>query len=130
MVWRSAEALFVRSLVDDALAAEPGAKVVVAGDLNDVAGSATLAVVLGRPDSPGALASCADVVPAAERFSIFHRGERSALDHLLVTAPLRARLSDARFVNEALREHAPLGPDGSAAPTVDSDHAPFVARFV
>jgi endonuclease/exonuclease/phosphatase family metal-dependent hydrolase len=130
MVWRSAEALFVRSLVDDVVAAEPDAKVVVAGDLNDVAGSATLAVVQGRADSPGALASCADVVPAAERFSIFHRGERSALDHLLVTAPLRARLSDARFVNDALREHPSAAADGSVAPTVDSDHAPFVARFV
>jgi endonuclease/exonuclease/phosphatase family metal-dependent hydrolase len=130
MVWRSAEALFVRSLVDDAVAAEAEAKIVVAGDLNDVAGSTTLAVVQGRADSPGALVSCADVVPAAERFSILHRGDRAALDHLLVTAPLRARQTEARFFNDQLREHAPLPADGSAAPTFDSDHAPFVARFV
>jgi endonuclease/exonuclease/phosphatase family metal-dependent hydrolase len=130
MVWRSAEALFVRTLVDDAIAAEPDAKVVVAGDLNDVAGSATLSVVQGRADAPGALASCADVVPPAERFSLVHRGDRMALDHLLVTAALRARLSSASFVNGALREHPSVPGDGNAAPTVDSDHAPFVARFV
>jgi endonuclease/exonuclease/phosphatase family metal-dependent hydrolase len=130
MVWRSAEALFVRSLVDDVIAIEPAAKIVVAGDLNDVAGSPTLAVVQGRPDAPGGLANCADVVPAAQRFSILHRGERSAFDHLLVTAPLRARLTDARFVNEALREHVSVAADGTVPPTVDSDHAPFVARFV
>jgi len=130
MVWRSAEALFVRSLVDEVLAVEPSANVVVAGDLNDVSGSATLAVVQGRPDAPGGLTSCADVVPIERRFSILHKGERSAFDHLLVTAPLRARLSDARFVNEALREHVPVAADGTVPPTVDSDHAPFVARFV
>ena len=35
LVWRAAEALFVRGLVDDLLAADREGHIVVAGDLND-----------------------------------------------------------------------------------------------
>jgi exonuclease III len=87
-----------------------------------------------------------------QRFSIRHDGGRAQIDHILASAPLVARLRAARFFNDELREHAPLPSDGrsqaspgpgqdveesqaspagatEAAPTVDSDHAPFVARF-
>jgi predicted extracellular nuclease len=121
LVWRSAEALFVRGLVDERHAR--GARVVVAGDLNDVADSVPLRALQGND-----LASCVDLVPAERRFSIVARGKRQAIDHILVSQELRARLVAANFVNQGLHEHPPFD-SGEAEPTVDSDHAPLVARF-
>jgi len=126
-VWRAAEALFVRRLVDDAIASRPGALVAAVGDLNDVPGSAVLAALRGEGD--GALFDCAADVPAAERYSCLHQGRPTQIDHVLVNAPLHARLRGARFLNEHLRDHGPLPESGDAAPTADSDHAPLVVRF-
>ena len=136
LVWRAAEALCVRNLVDEANASHPDAKVAVMGDLNDTIDSVPVRTVAGAD-----LASCADIVLPEHRFSVMHGGARSQIDHILVTRPLRARLVAATFVNEALRDHA-LGPAARASngdtsavsalappPTEDSDHAPFVARF-
>jgi endonuclease/exonuclease/phosphatase family metal-dependent hydrolase len=126
MVWRSAEALFVRGRVDDCLAPDPARHVVVAGDLNDQPGSHVVRVVTGG--GAAALLPCADAVPAARRYSIFLRGAPQQIDHLLVTPGLRAKLHDARFLNEDLRDHGELDPESS--PTTDSDHAPFVVSFL
>lgn len=126
LVWRSAEALFVRGRVDDRLAVDAARHVIVAGDLNDQPGSHVVRVVTGG--GPSALLPCADAVPAARRFSIFLRGAPQQIDHLLVTPGLRARLDSARFLNEELRDHGELDPE--AAPTTDSDHAPFVVSFL
>jgi predicted extracellular nuclease len=121
LVWRSAEALFVRGLVDAHLAR--GARVVVAGDFNDTADSVPVRAIRGTD-----LVSCGEKVPAAARFSVLHNGRPEAIDHILVSAPLAEHLTRARFLNESLREHAPFdAPD--AAPAIDSDHAPLVAHF-
>ena len=139
LIWRSAEALYVRSKVDDVFAADPNAMAAVLGDFNDVAGSVPVNIVAGSGGSEriGELQSCAEVVPEGGRFSIIHRGNGMQIDHILVSAPLRARLKDAWILNDALREHSPVfaGNSGAAGapcdalPTIDSDHAPFVARF-
>jgi endonuclease/exonuclease/phosphatase family metal-dependent hydrolase len=141
LVWRSAEALFVRGLVDGLLADDaPGADraarsadapsgdrrhVIVAGDLNDHPTSAVVRVVTGG--GPLALRPCADVVPEAARFSILRYGEPQQIDHVLVTRLLRERLTAARFLNEGLRDHSDLGID--APPHPDSDHAPLLVSF-
>lgn len=125
LVWRGAEALFVRGLVDDLLEASPERHVVVAGDLNDRPSSTVLQIVSGG--GPLALFPCADLVPQADRYSILHRGERQQIDHILVTQGLRARLASARFLNEGLRDHSEFEDD--APPPADSDHAPFVVSF-
>ena len=126
LVWRAAEALCVRGLVDEALAARPEANVAVMGDLNDGPDSTSVVVVRGSD-----LSSAADLVAPAQRFSMLHQGERTQLDHILLSPALRAKLSSAHFFNEELREHASVatGVTPAAAPTNDSDHAPFVARF-
>jgi endonuclease/exonuclease/phosphatase family metal-dependent hydrolase len=121
-VWRAAEALCVRGLVDDALASRPDAMVAVMGDLNDTIDSTPVRMVADRD-----LVTCADVVPESERFSVMHGGARAQIDHILASAPLRARLTGARFLNRDLRDPPPTEP--GAPPTTDSDHAPFVARF-
>ena len=134
LVWRAAEALYVRGLVDDVLAPDPDARVAVVGDLNDVPGSPAVRAVRG--DGPGSLFDCAAGVDAEARFSAMHEGRRTQIDHVLASANLYARLQAARFLNAELREHAPVRPPPGGAPrvaveppTVDSDHAPLVTRF-
>jgi len=127
VVWRGAEALHARGLVDAVLAAHPHARVAVVGDLNDTPSSPVVRALRGEGE--GELLDCSAGVPPAERFSVLHRGSPSQIDHVLATASLHARLEGARFLNGQLRDHGPLPPDGQVAPTVDSDHAPLVVRF-
>ncbi len=122
--WRAAEALFVRGLVDAVLAEDPSRHVVVAGDLNDHPTSQVVRVVCGGGEH--SLASCADAVPEAARFSILHDGRKQQIDHILVSRPLRERLQSARFCNEELRDHGEFDRD---VPLPDSDHAAFVVSF-
>jgi endonuclease/exonuclease/phosphatase family metal-dependent hydrolase len=127
VVWRAAEALFVRGLVDEVLAKRPGALVACVGDLNDVPDSAVLDALRGEGDA--ALFDCASGVPAAERYSCLHDGRPTQIDHVLASAPLHARLTDARFLNGPLRDHGDVPGEGEVTPTADSDHAPLVVRF-
>jgi endonuclease/exonuclease/phosphatase family metal-dependent hydrolase len=138
LVWRAAEALYVRGLVDALLAADRTARVAVLGDLNDVPDSPVVSTLRGSRDSgdgggsrdggDGILLDCAAAVPEARRFSAMHDGRRAQIDHVLATASLYAHLREARFLNDELREH--VFRDGEVeAPTIDSDHAPLVARF-
>jgi len=138
MVWRASEALYVRGLLDQVFAAEPGAHLAVLGDLNDVAGSMPVEILCGNACDAGVLSSCAERVVPEQRFSIRYEGGRSQIDHILASAALFARLREGRFYNDELREHAPLpsaevvassARASEPAPTLDSDHAPFVARF-
>jgi endonuclease/exonuclease/phosphatase family metal-dependent hydrolase len=127
LVWRAAEALHVRRLVDAIVHAHPRAHVAVAGDLNDT------------PESPvshalqsaglAALYDCTTEIPDAARFSVLHDGRGRQIDHVLVTGGLRARLRSAEFVNADLREHGPTIPGVEEELTIDSDHAPLVVRF-
>jgi endonuclease/exonuclease/phosphatase family metal-dependent hydrolase len=122
LVWRAAEALYVRGLVDEILEARPGARVAVVGDFNDVPDSAVLRCL--RAEGGAALADCTTGVDPARRFSCFHGESRVQIDHVLASESLRALLVDARFFNDALRAH-----DGTDALAPDSDHAPLVVRF-
>jgi endonuclease/exonuclease/phosphatase family metal-dependent hydrolase len=126
LVWRAAEALHVRAIVDALLAERAGALVAVVGDLNDVPGSVVVRALQG--DREGSLLDCTTRVPAERRYSAIHAGARIQIDHVLASQPLYAQLTAARFVNEALREHV-VRPDGEELPTIDSDHAPVVVRF-
>lgn len=122
LVWRAAEALHVRGLVDEILAARPGAKIAVVGDFNDVPESAVLRCL--RAEGTGVLADCSTGVDPARRFSCFHGDSRVQIDHVLASESLRALQVGARFFNDALRVH---GTGDELAP--DSDHAPLLVRF-
>jgi len=141
LVWRTAEALFVRDLVDRViLPADAERRVAVVGDLNDLPSSTAVRTVRGEGD--GELFDCAAGVDERARFSTLHEGRPSQIDHVLASAALYARLQAAHFLNAGLHEHMALGgvagdPErgGRGAeeyeelPTVDSDHAPLVTRF-
>jgi len=127
LVWRGAEALHARGIVDDILAAEPQARVALVGDLNDEPSSAVVRAL--RSEGEGELFDCTAGVEPSARFSVLYRGKPSQIDHVLVTANLHARLVSARFLNAGLRDHGPFDPRADEPPTVDSDHAPLVVRF-
>ncbi|MBV9946032.1 MAG: endonuclease/exonuclease/phosphatase family protein [Myxococcales bacterium] len=140
LVWRTAEALFVRGLVDQvherrrdpaALAspAAPGSvpRVAVVGDMNDTPDSVVLRLLRG--DGPAAVLDCTDRVPPASRFTMRHDGRPIQLDHVLATAELHARIESVRFRNDDLREHPPPDASGHEPPSSDSDHAPVVVAF-
>jgi endonuclease/exonuclease/phosphatase family metal-dependent hydrolase len=124
LVWRAAEALHVRGLVDQILEARPGARVAVTGDFNDVPDSTVLRCLRADSGLPAALADCTTGVDPARRFSCLHRDSRVQIDHVLASESLRALLVGARFFNDALRVH-----DLADALAPDSDHAPLVVRF-
>lgn len=127
LVWRAAEALHVRGLVDGTMTGAGGARVAVVGDLNDVPGSLPVRIVRG--DGPAELLDCTTGVAAAARFSVVHEEGARQIDYVLASAALHARLLDARFLNAELAPRPPIALDGRHAPSVDSDHAPLVVRF-
>ena len=127
VVWRAAEALYVRGLVDEVLEGDSRARVAVAGDLNDVPESVVLRLLRGEGE--GALFDCAGGVAQAARYSALHDGKPIQIDHVLATANLFGCVTSARFLNAALRDHGTFDVAGKEPPTVDSDHAPLVVRF-
>ena len=123
LVFRSAEALFVRGAVDDLLA-DPKKKIAVIGDFNDVIDSVPVRIIRGG--GPMLLQSCTELVPKEQRYTVLHGGDRKMIDHLLVSSSLHDRLKMTRILNERLHDHDSGLID---APRADSDHALVVATF-
>jgi len=128
VVWRCAEALFVRRAVDEHLSHDPRSKLVVCGDFNDVTGSLALRIVAGATEPKDevrtdVLVSCAELVPLAERVSVLHDGQPAAIDHALVSRALATRIERCFYERSGLRD---LSDDDEA---FASDHAPFVVAF-
>ena len=128
LVARAAEALFVRGLVDDIIKASPDHHVCVLGDLNDRAESLPVRLLKGMGElSSGMLKSCADLMPAEQRFSCFHANEKSMIDHVLLSERLYRHVKTYEIYNEKLRYH---GPHIEPTPlTEDSDHALCVVEL-
>ncbi|MFO1058894.1 MAG: endonuclease/exonuclease/phosphatase family protein [Dongiaceae bacterium] len=127
---RIGQAVEARLLVDRLLDAEPAALIVVAGDLNADSHEMPLRALLAEtedtanPELAGRQLHPAEAdVPEARRFSVRHHGRRLVLDHLLVSAALRARLVSAAIDNAGLPDEAE-----DAVPP-GSFHAPVVAEF-
>jgi endonuclease/exonuclease/phosphatase family metal-dependent hydrolase len=128
VAWRCAEALFVRGVIDERLAKNPDDRLVVCGDFNDVSGSLPLRIVMGTAgtDAPraDALVSVAELIPIAERISVLHGGEPTAIDHALVSPALATHLDHCAYDRTGLIDLA-----ASATTAYASDHAPLVVRF-
>jgi predicted extracellular nuclease len=113
---RVEQARLVHEFAAGALAADPDANLIVLGDLNDVPGSATLAIVAG--EQPPLLADLAGLLPDAERYSYVFNGQSELIDHILVSPSLHA----ATVLVAAA--HGNAGTVGAA-----SDHDPVLAHF-
>lgn len=111
---RLAQAAIVATHVDGLLDADPQARVIVLGDLNDFEFSAPLGVLEGA-----GLTSLVETLPANERYSYNFEGNAQVLDHLMVSLALLGTGTgfDVVHINAEFADQL-------------SDHDPSVARFV
>lgn len=112
-VQRHQQAQIVNDFVDQILAADRKANVVVLGDLNDFEFSTTLDLLEGR-----VLTTLIETLPQSERYTYVFEGNSQALDHILVSSELAKHKPgyDVVHVNAEFAQQA-------------SDHDPQVARL-
>ncbi len=83
---RIAQAEVVNRFVDDVLAVDPQAGVVIAGDINDYQFSPALEALTGGDDP--VLLDLINTLPETERYTYVFNGVSQVLDHILVTPSL------------------------------------------
>ncbi|NQD36725.1 nuclease [Permianibacter sp. IMCC34836] len=110
-IQRHAQATLVAAFVAELRAADPTAKVVVLGDINDFQFSDTMAIL-----KSAGLHDLIETLPESERYSYVFEGNAQALDHILVSDTLRLQSNeyDVVHVNAEFADQA-------------SDHDPEVA---
>nr|WP_240325249.1 endonuclease/exonuclease/phosphatase family protein [Amycolatopsis thermalba] len=111
-VQRGQQAQVLRGFVDQLMAADPWADVIVAGDLNDYQFSPALRTLTAG----GALTDQIDRLPADERYSYVYEGNSQVLDHILTSRALRWVDYDVVHINAEFAEQA-------------SDHDPQIIRY-
>jgi predicted extracellular nuclease len=111
---RHGQAQAVNDFVDELVAADPQANVIVLGDINDFEFSKTVELLEGR-----VLTSLMDTLPKPERYSYVFEGNSQVLDQILVSNTLLRSFPvdyDPVHVNAEFADQA-------------SDHDPQVARL-
>ena len=110
---RIQQAQIVNDFVDEILAADPNASIVVLGDLNDFEFSTALNTLKG-----GVLNALIETLPAGERYTYVFDGNSQAIDHILLSGNLfsKPREFDVVHVNAEFEVQA-------------SDHDPQVVRI-
>ncbi|MBC2902273.1 lamin tail domain-containing protein [Streptomyces sp. PSKA01] len=111
---RHNQATVVKNFVDQILAVDAGASVIVLGDLNDFEFSRTADILTAN----NALVDLPRTLPTAERYTYVYEGNSQVLDHILLSSALAARAYgyDVVHVN-------------SEFATQLSDHDPQVVRI-
>lgn len=112
---RLAEAVELKRIVDERIASG-AARVMVVGDLNDVAGSPTLDALV----ADGTLEDLAARVPPADQWSYVYSGERRLYDHALGNASVASATTRVTILHgpevDAASDHQPVMVDLSLAP--------------
>ncbi len=116
---RDEEAKYVRARTAEMQTA--GRNVLVAGDLNDFEFSTPLATLT----QGGLLTNLRYDAPAGEAYSYKFNGHLQTLDHIVVTAGLKSRLMDFRYVHFDNDVYERIPTDGTGI----SDHDPPLATF-
>lgn len=111
---RHDQARIVRGFVDQILAVDANAAVVVLGDLNDFEFSATADILTAG----GALVDLPRTLPVADRYTYVYQGNSQVLDHILISAGLASRPYSYDIVHT-----------NSEFATQLSDHDPQVAHL-
>jgi predicted extracellular nuclease len=118
---RHAQARAVRGFVDQLLAIDHNAEVVVLGDLNDFEFSTTADLLVGSGRT--ALVDLPRTLPAAERYSYVFEGNSQVLDHILVSQRLaKVRGDRPPYEYDVVHTNAEFHDQ-------DSDHDPQVVRL-
>lgn len=139
--WRTSEtqrheqARLVRAWIDDLLRADPAAKVVVAGDVNDFEFSVTTDLLVDILEGSGStsMTDLPRTQPAAERWTYVFDGNSQVLDHILISPalattttslerPWRPGVSEPAFVHDIVHTNA-------AFHDQESDHDPQVVHL-
>ncbi len=114
---REAQVRDLRAYVSSLVEADPGARVVVLGDMNTFETSDDLSEIL--PGAPPLLTNLLAGVAQPERYSYIFEGNSQALDHIFVTRNLAAAAeADVVHLNVDFPSERPA-----------SDHDPVVAGF-
>ncbi len=113
---RHEQAQVVRGFVDALLAADPRARVVVLGDLNDYEYSQTANLLVGS--GPTALTDLPRTLPLPERYTYDYEGNSQVLDHILLSPGLVAQ----RYAYDVVHVNAEFADQRS-------DHDPQVVRL-
>ena len=111
---RHQQATLVKTFVDQILAVNANAKVIVLGDLNDFEFSQTTSILTAG----GALTDLPQTLAVAERYSYVWEGNSQVLDHILLSANLAA----APYVYDIVHTNAEFAVQAS-------DHDPQVVRI-
>ncbi len=133
-VQRKAQARAVRDYVNELLAADPDALIVLSGDFNDHAfaepdegADHPLAILTGGP-AEIKFTHVAEAIIPAERFSYIHHGNAQLLDHMLLSPAMQTRLRGARLLHINASFPAFLEQDPTT-PLRSSDHDPLISYF-
>ena len=119
---RHNQATAVRGFVDSLLKADPLAKVIVLGDLNDFEFSQTADILVGSGRT--ALTDLPRTLPANERYTYDYEGNSQVLDHILISKGLQIPLpfSGPAYRYDVVHTNAEFSDQ-------DSDHDPQVVRL-
>jgi predicted extracellular nuclease len=116
---RIVEAQVVRDFVDEILAADPQANIIVLGDLNDFEFSPPLVVLKGTSGARTELHALIETLAPGERYTYVFEGNSQSLDHIVLSRNLFAHFDFAYDVVHV----------NSEFPDQASDHEPQVVRL-
>jgi predicted extracellular nuclease len=117
---RNEQAQFLNDYVDDLLALEPDANLIVLGDLNSLWFESPLSILEGDPLDPVLFNLAPSLLPPSELYSFSFDGNSQLLDQLLVSSSLFYGATpqlDIVHLNTEFLDRS-------------SDHDPLVARFL
>lgn len=110
--------------------------VIVLGDLNDTPDSQPLVSLYSKPHQPLKDVMEVGAVDETERWTYHYRGKNQQIDHMLVSAPLAARLSSVHVERRGIADIAKITngkvqpfPEVTGKTSAASDHGAIVARF-
>ncbi|XHM95968.1 endonuclease/exonuclease/phosphatase family protein [Peterkaempfera sp. SMS 1(5)a] len=112
-VQRVRQAILEHAFVEQLEAADPEARIVALGDLNDYQFSPAVTTLSGNGS---ALTDLVNTLPARERYSYVYQGNSQVLDHILVSPALKHADYDVVHINSEFADQA-------------SDHDPQVVRI-
>lgn len=126
---RALQSAYVGGIVDGIRKDQPERSVVVVGDLNMGPGEKPYdELVAGRGETPR-LHSAVDTLPKAERYSYSYRGERSLLDHVLVSPDLKDAIAGVEMVRLGTPDGAKDKVPDASTPVGATDHDAIFARL-
>ena len=131
---RVGQALETRIVIDELINQDEDAMLVVCGDFNADQDSVPVMAIRGDVEntengdlSNRVLFPCENGIPKSSRYSLFHRGKKEMLDHLLISRNMLSYYKHTEIHNEMLHDESIAFATDKKYP--ESDHAPIVTEF-